>query len=48
MDTKAISLIVSMYNETREMGAEIHVVGADEEIKDLMHSIQLDEIVLIK
>ncbi len=48
IDTKAISLIVSMYSETREMGAEIQVVGADEEIKDLMHSIQLDEIVLIK
>jgi anti-anti-sigma regulatory factor len=48
MDTKAISLIVSMYNETREMRAEIHVVGADDTIKDLMRSIQLDEMVLIK
>ncbi len=48
MDTRAISLIMNMYRMTKEKEVGIQVVGADEEIKDLLYSIKLDEILLIK
>jgi len=48
LDTKAITSIVSLYNQLKKTGKNIKMLHVSDEIRELLHSMQIDIIIPVE